>query len=239
MKDIIMYFISKSIEATKTYFNFYLGIYRNTWNLPRVYNLTDKTLLIRLIEYTVTTLAVFSVLMYIIGYLTGHEHARASANQSLLHSMLSAYFFVYGLASVLYMANKLYPRSPVSFRECVSLLHFLFLQCFPLLVALLIALPESSSGMLKDFPLYSGLHSIVIALVCIVLFRNEMLFLQLSIVKTIFFQFSVLIVEIALVSFLTSLSGLITCSFTLIPENLQVYLFSIIEFLTGILDRLL
>ena len=69
----------------------------------------------------------------------------------------------------------------------------------------------------------------------VVTFRNTMILLQLTIMQTVYFQFSILLVEFVLIVLLWSGALLLF----LLPSAVQEPFFQIVNFILGILKRII
>lgn len=219
MSNLPKYFVSTFVKKRRAYCGFYASIYQNIWNIPIAYDLDDRTLSIRLLRHTAATVAIFSPVIYVVGELTGNLYARSASNSDLFLFLLSAYFFVYGFGLVIYLANKIYPRKNLTFRECTALVHFFFIQLFPFFVVLTLFASENPAAFFK-FDVLIFFHIGLIVASCTVVFRNEMVLLQLGILKTVYFQLTILVTEFALLL----VFGLGTFSLFFLPESVQQFL---------------
>ena len=182
MKDVIGYFVSVFLRQLKVYVKFYSRIYKNIWNLPREYDLADKTLLIRTIKHTITTVFIFSILVSLIDFVTEDSFIGIFSNTSEWGNILWICLFVVQSSLPLYLTNKIYPRNRLIFRECLLLSFLFFLILFPFCVLLLVSVPFG-------FELVFALYLVITVPMALITFWNEKILLNLSVARTIFFQF--------------------------------------------------
>ena len=237
MSGIATQIIWGYIKKSRSYIAFYAELYKNIWNVPRSYDLSDTTLSIRLIRYTVLTSAMFLLVMYVTSKFTDNWYARSAAHLDSLVFCFAAWLFVYGFAFELYLANKIYPKAKVTFRECAALAYILFLQVFPFAaLSVMVALHNPSDLlMLWDVGLRSMFQGVLSLTIAVTGWRHVMLILDANLRQAL--AVHLIMAGIGILLVITMWAA--TLALLLLPGWLQTRLLSIAIFVWDMVERLL